>query len=212
MAASALAPALWNGWLTRIEEARRADSQAIWPRRAAIGRCGAFIVIALAAINALEVRAFSQGHIVAFGEIIRQSEELNNIAARLAIEDGSLVAGDVGGLLWTSRLRVYDLLGLTDPTVARTFNRDKPAFYEYIFGQVRPTFIKGHMQTLKLAALDRDPRFARDYELLLGEWRPDAPLEETGHLIFVRRDAIAGKADQVDSIRRELGPGFAASR
>jgi hypothetical protein len=173
------------------------------------GLCAAFL---LGAVNVLCVWSFSRAHIVAFDEIIRQSEELNDVAHALGVRDGSVLAADVGGMLWTSQLKVYDLLGLTDRTVAATFNNNRPALLEYLFGEVRPTFIKGHQKIFDLAGLDQDPRFARDYTLLLGQWKPGQPVEDCGHVIFVRRTAIAGKAPDVAQIQQQYGPAYAASR
>ncbi len=173
---------------------------------------GLYAALLLGAVNVLHVWSFSRAHIVAFNEVVRQSDELNAVAQTLHVRDGSVLAADVGGMLWTSQLKVYDLLGLTDRTVASTFNNNRPAFLEYLFGEVRPTFIKGHQKTFDLVGLDQDPRFAGDYTLLLGEWKPGQPVEECGHLIFVRRTATAGKASEVAQIQQQYGPAYAAPR
>lgn len=75
----------------------------------------------------------------------------------------SILLPDIGGALLTSKLRVYDLAGLTDKTIARTLYNDKPRFREYVFGRLKPTYIKTHTVWTSYAQFDRDPRFARDY-------------------------------------------------
>ena len=204
-------PAPWSGWLSRASELRAGLAAGFRPHRRTLIRCGSRPWSPWPRSTRLKFGAFSRGHVVAFGEIVRQSEELNHVADMLGIENGSLMAGDVGGLLWTSKLKVYDLLGLTDRTVARTFNRDKPAFYEYIFGDVRPTFIKGHMQTLKLAGLMRisfcpglcaAARHVADGPAGRGHGTP--------HLRAARRRRRQER--QVDEVRRMLGPSYAESR
>lgn len=167
--------------------------------RKAVAWCAVAVVL-IAGVNLLHVWDFSRTHVVAFDEIQRQSEELNSLAASLGLEGRSVLAADVGGMLWNSRLRVYDLLGLTDRTVASTFNRDKPALYEYIFGQVRPTFIKVHRKLFDLARLDRDPRFAQDYVLLRGNPATESDTDEAGHLIYARKDAVADREELLQQV------------
>jgi hypothetical protein len=75
----------------------------------------------------------------------------------------SILLPDIGGALLTSRLRVYDLAGLTDRTIARTLYKDKPGFHDYVFRDLKPTYIKVHTVWTATAAFDQDPRFARDY-------------------------------------------------
>ena len=117
----------------------------------------------------------------------------------------------MGGALWASELATYDLLGLTDQRIARTIGRDQPSFHDYVFDEVRPTFIKTMDFEVGFSRLEEDSRFFRDYQLLLGdwnssEWRPWAtPIR--GILLFVRKESIAqGRRDTGDParVRREL--------
>jgi hypothetical protein len=77
-------------------------------------------------------------------------QSANAVADRLGIggdiapASHSILLPDIGGALWSSDLRIYDLAGLIDPTIARTLWYDRPALHRYIFNEIRPTFILTH--------------------------------------------------------------------
>jgi len=81
----------------------------------------------------------------------------------LEVKQPSLLTLDIGGVLYYSDLRVYDMAGLTDKTIARTLQHDQQAFYDYVFEDLRPTFIHTHGLYAVYASLDQDPRFRRQY-------------------------------------------------
>lgn len=132
----------------------------------------------------------------------------NRFAAALGIENGSILLPDVGGTLWSSRLRVYDLGGLCDRTIARTLGKDRKALHDYIFTVARPTFIHTHEYWTAVAALEADPRLKRDYVPLLLHLEPKVIELTDGRPFrsgdFVRKDAVAGKGEAVWAIRAEL--------
>lgn len=122
----------------------------------------------------------------------------------------------MGGALWASDLAMYDLLGLTDGRVARTIRQAKGEFYDYVFEEVRPSFIKTMEYEVSLARLEDDPRFSRDYQLLLGSWsdkgwRPWATAIP-GVVLFVRREYVANRASAVTTIRAEYDRRFSSRR
>ena len=118
----------------------------------------------------------------------------NRVAAALGLESASLLAPDLGGTLLYSRLTVVDLGGLCDRTIARTIGRDPRALHEYVFARVRPTFIHVHSSYwAKLAALDEDERFRRDYVPIR-----TIPRFDVGD--FVRRDALRGPVEPLAAI------------
>ncbi len=143
-------------------------------------------------------------------------ERFNRFAAALGVGNGSILLPDVGGTLWSSRLRVYDLGGLTDRTVARTLGKDRRAFHEYVFAVAQPTFIHTHDYWTAAAALEADPRFTRDYVPLLLFLEPKVMEITEGRPFrsgdFVRRDAVAGKDEVVQAIRAELAGELARKR
>lgn len=151
---------------------------------------------------------FCRAPTVPFGDVQRlYGDGFNRIADRLQVAQGSFLLPDVGGTLWASRLRVVDLGKLCDPTIARTLGRDQPAFYDYVFAQVKPTFIHVHGIWNLLARLRRDPRFTRDYVPLV-EFQDDWIAEHTGISMlsgdYLRREVAAAHPVEVEAIRREL--------
>jgi hypothetical protein len=132
----------------------------------------------------------------------------NRFASLLGIEHASILLPDVGGTLWVSRLRIYDLAGLTDRTIARTLDKHPERFYDYVFEEIKPTFIHTHHFWTTEAKLDYDPRFQRDYVPLfqylgptLREQVSETPLTSGD---FVRREAIVEKQAAVAAIRTQL--------
>ena len=125
----------------------------------------------------------------------------NDYAERLGIEEGSLLVPDVGGTLYYSTLRVYDLGGLTDRVIARTLPNDYPNFYNYVFDEVKPTFIATHGAWAGLANFDSDYRFRRDYTPMR-EW-----VEVDGIYAgdYIRKDVIdSSNAEAFSQIKIEL--------
>lgn len=146
---------------------------------------------------------------VSFQEVVeRFGLRYNRYADLLGLDQGSILLPDVGGTLWTSRLRVYDLVGLTDRTIARTLEKRPEAFYDYIFGEAKPTFIHLHHYWTLQAGLDRDPRFQRDYIPLFRYFEPAVIERAEGFPLssgdFIRREAIEGKEAAVAAIQADL--------
>lgn len=131
-------------------------------------------------------------------------ERFNRAAARLGLHDASLLVADLGGTLLTSRLRVVDLAGLCDRRIARTLGRDPPALRDYLLAEVRPTFMVLQGPWAAQAALESDPRFARDYAALYA-YRPGDDLYVAGHAsgVYLRREAAAGAPGVAEELRRE---------
>jgi hypothetical protein len=136
----------------------------------------------------------------------------NRLAATLPVRDASLLTPDLGGVLLESKLRVIDLAGLCDPTIARTqsIGGDVSALHHYVFETVKPTFIHTSGTFQRTSRLHEDPRFERDY-VALHESR-DAPPEWASFwrgrartppwwADYVRRDALAGDASRLDALR-----------
>jgi hypothetical protein len=117
----------------------------------------------------------------------------NRLAAQIGAADASVLLPDVGGTLFYSDLRVYDLGGLTDRTIATTLGRDQTAFHNYVFTTLRPTFIHTHGPWTYLSDFDGDPRFRRDY-WPINEYVDDFVRTQYKSVMFsgdyVRRDAL----------------------
>jgi hypothetical protein len=120
----------------------------------------------------------------------------NGYADILGVRDGSLLAVDGGGTFLTTRLRFFDLSGLAEGRIAGFWQRnDMAGLRNYIFDEVKPTFIKIFSGWAERDQLDLigDPRLEQDYVMLLsgpprgGRW--------------VRRDS-ARDAVALDEARR----------
>jgi hypothetical protein len=124
----------------------------------------------------------------------------NRLAEALQLESASLLAVNQGGSLLYSHLRVFDLGGLCDRTIARTLGRDQPAFYDYVFDELRPTFIEVHGTWIRVTALDADPRFKRDYVAIKERFVYGNGMPRLQSADFIRRDVLRGPVDGLASI------------
>lgn len=118
----------------------------------------------------------------------------NQYATKLGIKQGSILLPDIGGTLYYTKLRVYDLGGLCNKTIAKTFNKNQHAFYNYVFEIARPTFIHIHHQWTYSAALDKDERFRRDYIPIheyLDSWVKNTYGSTMYSGNYVRKDVVA---------------------
>jgi len=124
----------------------------------------AVVLVASAGWFADRSIAFSQEPTVPMSEVERYfGDRFEGYARLLGVQDPSLLTLDIGGLLYESDLRVYDLVGLTDKTIARTLQDDPQGFHDYVLGELKPTFIHTHGIYAVYAELDNDPRFRKLY-------------------------------------------------
>jgi len=130
----------------------------------------------------------------------------NTYAERLGLTDASLLTPDLGGVLFYSKLKVYDLAGLCDGTIARLHPRKQPAFYNYIFDTIKPTFIHTHGYFTAISEFDTDKRFARDYvdiEQLEDKYAERQLKRKVMSGNFVRRDALPDGEKSLQLLRQE---------
>jgi hypothetical protein len=129
----------------------------------------------------------------------------NAVAAALEARNPSLLVPDVGGTLFYSSLRVYDLVGLCDRVTARTLTHDTRAFHRYVLEDVRPTFIHVHGTWSGWAAFHSSPTFTRDYVPIFEARDPSATTpggsNEPDQGDYVRRDALDSPA-RLAQVRR----------
>jgi len=130
-------------------------------------------------------------------------DRYNRLADALGLDSASLLTVNQGGALLASKLAVVDLGGLCDRTIARTIGRDQQAFYDYVFDEVRPTFIEVHTGWIRTADFDADPRFQRDYVAIKQRIVNENGMSRVESADYVRRDAVAGPVERLTSI---LGP------
>jgi hypothetical protein len=175
-------------------------AEGLEPRASAVA-----FALALAAGSAMthapRSAAFLSGPIVPFAAVAEfYGNGFNHLAEQLPVPRPSLLAPDVGGTLYYSRLRVYDLVGLCDRTTARTLTTDTAAFHHYVLEDVRPTFIHVHGPWAGWAAFHQSERFKQDYVAIRETWGPPETAEggavpEPKWGDYVRRDALGSRLD-----------------
>ncbi|MHB9111297.1 MAG: hypothetical protein ACYC4D_01510 [Thermoleophilia bacterium] len=144
---------------------------------------------------------------ISFDDVSGNAFMFNKYAERLDIRDGSIILPDLGGMLYYSDLRVYDLAGLCDKTIAKTINRDQQTFYDYVFGTLRPSIIFTHSEYTDLARFDLDDRFRQDYAPVIEyrdshhERRLNASLFSG---VFIRKELARDKQDIISEFRDEV--------
>lgn len=110
----------------------------------------------------------------------------NGLADRLGKPGATLLTQDLGGSSLVSSMHIVDLAGLVNPTVAGYWARhDISGLRDYVFGRVRPTFVKITPGWAATSGLLADPRMKRDYVPLTDGYGPGN---------FVRRDAVRSPA------------------
>lgn len=140
------------------------------------------------------VKFYKEKPVTFAGVAQRYGHTFNDYADSLGIANGSFLVPDVGGTMYYSKLRIYDLAGLCDPVIARTLQKDRPRLLEYVFEEIRPTFIHTHGWFTVMARFHEDPRFETDYVALLeyeDKYASDNLRKTTmaGH--YVRKDALS---------------------
>ncbi|QFU85352.1 hypothetical protein [Amycolatopsis sp. YIM 10] len=147
----------------------------------------------------------------------RYGRVFNGYADVLGIRDGTLLVPDVGGTALTSRLRVVDLVGLTHARIADLAGAgEHGALRDYLFDEVKPTFVHSHEPWSQISGITADARLDRDYYPLFeggprGDWvRKDAvpsmaKLQEA-------RDYAEVVTNQVNHDRRADLRGFCGDR
>ena len=137
----------------------------------------------------------------------RFGDRFNQAAKILGVENASFLLQDVGATLFYSELKIYDLAGLTDATIARTLHKDNERLHDYIFNEVKPTFILHYAYSTLAADLDSNVQFREQY-IPLRENVDAIASEDRGHPVYsgayVRRDAVEGKPGALAKAREAL--------
>ena len=180
---------------------------------AAAGGLAALALIGSAALYAGRSAHFVRYPPIPFADISAEyGRRYDDYATALGIpaDQASVLLPDLGGTLYNSDVHIYDLGMLADKTIARTLKRDKPGFYDYVFEQVRPTFIHTHDTWTYLARLDDDPRFRRDYTPI---YEYDDAWAQKRHGLtlrsgdYVRKDVLTdGNAAALANLRAASAP------
>jgi hypothetical protein len=154
--------------------------------------------------------AFAQKPTVSMQSVIdRYGIRFDYYAETFDIENASVMLPDVGGMIYASDLRVYDLAGLTDRRVAQTLGRriNRAAFHDYVFEEAQPTFIHTHGFWTIHTKLESDERFREDYVPIceyIDEWVLNNYGKEYHSGDFVRREVVQERPEILNRLRTRL--------
>jgi tetratricopeptide (TPR) repeat protein len=173
--------------------------------RRPVALAGAALAVSVAWQGVPRLARFAENPTVPYRDVERIARRMDAYADLLGLREGSVLLPDVGATLVDSRLTVYDLAGLCDPDVIRTIKAGTPVwrfhhpeFFDWLFGTLKPTFISTHDFWTLVAALEDDPRFAREY-VAVNAYDDRYVAATYGRRLhagdFVRRDALASPAD-----------------
>lgn len=147
--------------------------------------------------------AFAQNPTVPFARVAESfGLKFNSYAEVLGKTKASLLCSDLGGTLYYSKLRIYDLAGLCDKTIAKTAHSNKALFYNYIFETAKPTFIHLHTHWKTFAEFDKEPRFRANYVPIYVFSGPAGK----SYANYVRKDALGDDPHKLDLLRT-INPG-----
>lgn len=179
------------------------------PRRAARAGLGVAGALGLLLISGGGSRLlyFARNPTIAYGDVRdRVAERYVEYGRILGVASPSILTQDVGAVLDHGGLRVYDLGGLTEPAVTRTVLTPSPnraEFYDWVFEEIRPTFIACRGDLKRISDYERDPRFIRDYAAIESYVEGDIVRHSPNAIRcgdFVRRDALR-HASSLDALR-----------
>jgi hypothetical protein len=174
-------------------------------RRAIFIALGSCVLAGSIVITGYTGWRLSQAPIVPFEEVAEKyGRRINKAADLLEVNEGSLLLPDLGGTLYVSRLKVHDLAGFLDTRIRETGISHAPAFYNYVFEELKPTFIHVHGIWLEETAFETDPRFIAQYDTLATGRSAGSGLR---YGYFVRKEVLAGKSHRKAQAGQVLAEG-----
>jgi hypothetical protein len=175
----------------------------VW--RAAVGVTA---MLSIGTYNLPRMLEFREDPTISVWEVRARAQRLEGIATILGLGKASWLTPDVGGALLYSRMRIFDLGMLCDARIAQTLGegsvRDIDGFHEYLFGEIKPTFVTVRAYHTWIAQLELDRRFRRDY-LPIREFPDDWIESRFGKVVmsgeFVRKSALVSGRDSLGTVR-----------
>lgn len=151
-------------------------------------------------------KEFASDPTVPFSRVALQAGLASDVYAQyLELPDATYLCPDVGGAYYYSPLRVYDLVGLCDAKIAKIRQgKNTTRMRDYIFDDLKPTFIVIHSVWATNLAIHGDSRLASDYAVI---WETPFVYTIRGRQFrttsgaYVRSDAITGQ-EKLDRLKR----------
>lgn len=129
----------------------------------------------------------------------RFGQYVNGYADIIGLDQGSLLAPDMGGSAMSSRLRLIDMAGLTEAKIADIYAGEADTtLADYVFEDRKPTFVHTHGVWFA-NELTVDPRMTRDYYQVHRSEDPSSADED-----WVRKDVVRDDA-QLARLREYSG-------
>ena len=121
----------------------------------------------------------------------RLGRVFNGYADILGLKHGSVLLPDLGGSSLTSRLQLIDMAGLVSPRIAEFIhNGNMTGLRDFIFEEVKPTFIHSRGPWAAGNRIPADPRMSRDYYEIYTYPGSNPPNGD-----WVRKDAVDSPAE-----------------
>ncbi len=125
----------------------------------------------------------------------------DHLAAWLGLSDASVLVNGLGGTLYYTDLHTYDIPGLCDPTIARTFRRDPEKLRDYLLQEAKPTIISLGFWAAERVRLDLHPAFTRDYVPIIERVGQSSlgrgAVQMVPDGLYVRREVAAGREEEM---------------
>jgi hypothetical protein len=116
----------------------------------------------------------------------RLGRVFNHYADLIGAQKATLFLPDLGGSSMTSKLTLVDMAGLTDKRAADYHkDEDMAGLRDYLFNEVKPTFIHSRGPWSGGTGIPSDPRITRDYYPIYMYPQPGLPNGD-----YVRKDAV----------------------
>lgn len=177
------------------------------PRKVAFLGCVALLLVHSAKIYLPRSLRFAESPTVPFKDVAGWfGIRFNHYADELGISGASLLCPDLGGTLYFSRLRVYDLAGLCDRRIAPLIaSDDRTKLHDYVL-DLRPTFIHVHDFWSLKSGLYSDNRFRQLYATIVetpSKWAKERGENGIYSGDYVLRDAIHSH-EKLERLRQKL--------
>lgn len=182
-----------------------------WLRRWVFAAGLVAVLLQTVMIYAPRTCRFAVSPIGRFQYVAGLAAAFDEYADSLGIRDGSVLCPDVGGLLYYSRLKIYDLGGLCDRRIARLIDRDPEGIRDYVLEEIQPTFIDLHDSWVLRTGFHQDSRFRQAYTPI---WESPCGWARKKHLAagvvydgqYVRKNAVRSLIE-LARLRKRCGSG-----
>ena len=146
---------------------------------------GAVAILFAVHTATLQLASFKESPTTPLSVVTQVGDNFRALADRLEINDPVLAHHDAGGIAYHRMIRLVDLGGLVNRTIAKNMN-DKAFLSSYLLEEVQPDFFFGARNFAAASGFSDTEIFSRDY----------VPIEFTG-LAYMQNDLVHMRRDKV---------------